>query len=155
EHAIALALACAKRLPSRMRATQWGAPGGRSLFGANVVIVGAGEVSRSLISLLEPFGCSIATVRRTPKPVAFAYRSVPLNSLPVVLADADVVFLAAALTPLTRGLFDRDMINKMRREAVLVNVSRGALVDSDALVDAVRSGVIMGAGLDTTFPEPL
>jgi glyoxylate reductase len=77
------------------------------------------------------------------------------DTLETVLADSDVVSLHAVLTPQTRGLIDAPALASMRAGAILINVSRGPMVDSAALVDALRSGRLAGAGLDVTDPEPL
>ena len=69
--------------------------------------------------------------------------------------DADLVVVAAALTGGTRHLFGADEFAAMKESAYLVNIARGGLVDTDALVDALRNGAIAGAGLDVTDPEPL
>ena len=156
EHALALALALLRVLPKRVRATSWAElQEGRSLYGLNVVIVGAGGIALELIRLLEPFGVHITIVRRSTDPVPGAERTVPSARLADVLPDADVVIVAAALTSGTRHLFGAPEFAAMKPEAYLVNVARGAHVDPDALLTALRSGTIAGAGLDVTEPEPL
>lgn len=72
-----------------------------------------------------------------------------------IVPEADFVVLAAALTPHTRHLFDRVMLARMKTTAWLVNVARGGLIDTDALVEALRARTIGGAALDVTEPEPL
>lgn len=155
EHALALTLASLRLLPMRARAESWGPKGGRTLFGADVVVVGAGGIALSFLDLVRPFRCRTTVVRRSAAPVEGADRTVTDDRLGEVLADADVVVLAAAATDATRGLIGADELRAMRSTAVLVNVARGALVDTDALVDALDAGELWGAGLDVTEPEPL
>lgn len=156
EHALMLALAVLRELPRRVRAGRWEADErGRTLFGADVVIVGAGGIASELLRLLAPFGVRATVVRRRDEPVAGAARAVTVAGLHEALADAEVVFVAAALTDASRGLIGARELERMPRGAVLVNVARGAVVDSDALVAALVSGRLGGAGLDVTDPEPL
>ena len=156
EHALTLTLALLRVLPKRVRATTWGdVQEGRSLYGLNVVIVGAGGIALELIRLLQPFGAHITIVRRSADPVPGAERTVPSAQLGEVLPEADVVIVAAALTGGTRKLFGADEFRAMKPTSYLVNIARGGLVDSDALVSALRGGEIAGAALDVTDPEPL
>jgi len=156
EHALALTLALLRVLPKRVRARSWATEQeGRSLYGLNIVIVGAGGIALELIRLLAPFGAEITVVRRSTDPVAGAARTVASDSLGDVLPDADVVVVAAALTGGTRHLFGAPEFAAMKDTAYLVNIARGGLVDTDALVAALKDGVIAGAGIDVTDPEPL
>ncbi|MBM7830691.1 phosphoglycerate dehydrogenase-like enzyme [Agromyces cerinus] len=156
EHALVLVLAVLRELPRRVRATSWQADElGRTLYGANVVIVGAGGIAVELIRLLQPFGTRVTVVRRSTEPVVGAERTLPTARLGEALADADVVVLAAALTGDSRGLIGEGELQRMPRGAVLVNVARGGLVDTEALVAALTSGHLGGVGLDVTDPEPL
>lgn len=155
EHALMLTLALQRQLPVRLRATSWGTSAGLSLFGARVVIVGAGGIARELIRLLEPFGVSVTVVRRSAGAVETADRTVHFSELNAVLPEADVVVLAAAATSETTGMIGREQLRLMRKDAVLVNIGRGPLVETDALVAALDAGEIYGAGLDVTHPEPL
>jgi phosphoglycerate dehydrogenase-like enzyme len=155
EHALLLSLALLRDLPTRIRATSWGQKSGWSLYGLNVVIVGAGGIAIELLRLLEPFGVTTTIVRRTDQPVPGATRTVTSDRLRGVLPEADVVFIAAALTTGTEKLFSSPEFALMRESAYVVNVARGGLVDTVALVAALRAGSIAGAGLDVTDPEPL
>ena len=155
EHALMLALALQRQLPVRLRCTEWHRGGGRSLFGANVAIVGAGGIALELLRLLEPFGCTTTIVRRRADAVPGADRTVATAQLDEVLPEADVVILAAASTDETRHLIDARRLALMQPTAVLVNIGRGPLVDTDALVAALDAEEVWGAGLDVTDPEPL
>ncbi|MFJ5263801.1 2-hydroxyacid dehydrogenase [Streptomyces sp. NPDC088387] len=124
-----------------------------SLYGGSVLIVGYGAVGSALEELLVPFGCAVTRVGRTARtsprgPVH------PVSRLPELVADADVVVLATALTPETHHLVDAGLLTAMRDGTLVVNVARGAVVDTDALVEEVR-GARLRAALDVTDPEPL
>lgn len=156
EHALMLALAVLRELPRRIRAGEWAHDElGRTLHGARVVIVGGGGITAELLRLLEPFAVHATVVRRTDAAVPGAARTVTTARLLDALAEADVVVVTAALTEETRGLLGRDAFEAMPRGAVLVNVARGAIVDTGELVAALGSGRLGGAGLDVTEPEPL
>ena len=156
EHALMLGLAVLREVPHRVRANRWEVDErGRTLFGAEVVVVGAGGIATELLRLLTPFDVRTTVVRRRDEPVADATRTVTEAGLGDALARADVVFVAAALTEASRGLIGADEFERMPRGAVLVNVARGAVVDTDALVGALGTGKLGGAGLDVTDPEPL
>ena len=155
EHALALALAGLRSLPTRARARSWGEQAAATLYDAEVVVLGAGGITTSLLALLAPFRCTTTVVRRSGEPVAGATRTVGDDRLDEVLGDALVVVLALALTEQTRHVIGAGQLRAMREDAWLVNVARGAHVDTDALVRALREGEVGGAALDVTDPEPL
>ncbi len=155
EHALALGLAGLRALPARARAREWGPQAGKRLMGARVTIVGGGGITRALLSLLDPFGVDATVVRRHVAPVAGARRVVGPDQLHEVLPGASLVVLTLALTPETVGIVGAEELDRMDSDAWLVNVARGAHVDTDALVAALEQGVIGGAALDVTEPEPL
>ncbi|MCU1405622.1 MAG: hydroxyacid dehydrogenase [Glaciihabitans sp.] len=156
EHALALTLALLRSLPRRARATEWETtPRGISLYGLNITIIGAGGIALEFLRLVQPFRPQVTMVRRRAEPVAGVARTVTTDELPSTLPDADVVLIAAALTGGTDKLFGAAEFALMKPTAVLVNIARGGLVDTDALVTALADDVIGGAGLDVTVPEPL
>jgi phosphoglycerate dehydrogenase-like enzyme len=155
EHALALLLAGLRQLPMRARARSWGEPAAATLFDQPVTVVGAGGLATELLRLLEPFRSPVTIVRHQPWPLPGAARTVGTDRLAEALAGARAVVLMLALTPRTRKLIGRAELAAMERDAWLVNVARGAVVDTEALVDALRSGQIGGAALDVTDPEPL
>ena len=155
EHALALALAGLRQLPSRIAARKWGPQGGTSLFGQRVTILGGGGIARSFLELLAPFEVDATVVNRSGSPVPGASRTVSVSSLDAALPDALLVVLALALTAETRGIIGAQQLRLMNETAWLVNVARGGHVETDALVDALRQGSIAGAALDVTDPEPL
>ena len=158
EHALALILAAAKAIPRSARARTWDPDGRdrvRALEGATVAIVGAGGIGRALISLLAPFGAEVLAVTRRGRPVQGAARTLPADRVAEVFPAADYVVVAAPATDGTRHIVGAAELAAMREDAWLVNVARGSLVDTDALVEALRTGSIGGAALDVTDPEPL
>ncbi len=159
EHALGLMLAAARQLHVHVAARSW-RPGGlgspeRRLEGVTCAIVGTGGIGSALAAMLEPLAMRVFGVNRSGRPLRGAAETHSVDRLREVLPRADFVVLAAALTAETRGLFDGPMLARMKPNAWLVNVARGAMVDTDALVDALRSGRIGGAALDVTDPEPL
>ena len=156
EHALMLCMALGRKIPERVRAQRWGEKFAVSLYDADVVIVGAGGITEELIKLLTPMRSRVTVVRnRASEPVAGAERTVSLDLLPEVLKSAQFVILACALTEQTRGLFDWAMLRNLPASAYLVNIARGPVVVTDALLDALASGRLAGAAVDVTDPEPL
>lgn len=156
EQALALTLATLRFIPAKARASSWEPESrGTSLYGRHVVIIGAGGIARELIRLLAPFETRITVVRRSATPVDGAARTVTVDELDAVLPEADVLVVAAALSAASAHLIGRRQLESMRPRAVLVNIARGGIVDTDALVNALERGLIAGAGLDVTDPEPL
>ena len=155
EHALALLLAGLRYLPERARAGSWGQPAARTLFDQPVTVLGGGGITIALLRLLEPFRARVTVVRRRAEPVAGAVRTVTDSHLGEALAGARAVVLTLALTPQSRRMIGQKELEVMDQQAWLVNVARGALVDTAALVGALRSNQIGGAALDVTDPEPL
>ncbi|KQB85050.1 D-isomer specific 2-hydroxyacid dehydrogenase family protein [Corynebacterium oculi] len=123
-----------------------------------VMIVGAGGIGLRLMELLEPFGCEVIAVNKSGRAVPGARETYPMEQVrsePELWGRADFVVLLAPLTEETRGLVDADVLGHMKQTALLINAGRGGLVNTDDLVDALREGVIAGAGLDVMEPEPL
>jgi phosphoglycerate dehydrogenase-like enzyme len=155
EHALALTLALLRNLPERVRATSWGTASGTSLHGLKAVVIGAGGVGLETVRLLKVFTTEVTVVRRQDIPVPSADQTVTTPALAGVLPDADVVIIAAALTAGTARLIGAAELELMKPGSILVNIARGGLVDTEALVAALAAGRIAGAALDVTDPEPL
>ena len=160
EHALAFMLVAWHRMHDHIGATRWhpedSSSTERRFHGqAKVAIVGTGGIGGSLASMLEPFDAHVIGVNRSGRSLAGAQRTVVVGELSEVISEVDFVVLAAATTSETEGLLDEAMFARMNPSAWLINVARGALVDTDALVDALQRGVIGGAALDVTTPEPL
>lgn len=159
EHVVALMLAAARRLNDHIPATTWRSDGfgspERRLAGTTALVIGTGGIGSALVPMLEPFDVRSIGMNRSGKPLEGAHRTVKVDELLDVVGEADWVVLAAASTPETRHLIDDEVMTAMRDTAWIVNVARGAIVDTDSLVTALQSGRIGGAALDVTDPEPL
>ena len=158
-HALALALALHRRLPQydgAVRAGQWGsrAWGIPRLSTCTFGVVGLGAIGRAVARKARPFVDRV--IGSDPLAAADQARDVDeLVDLGAVLAGADIISLHLPLTPGTRGLIGAREICEMKDGAILVNASRGGIVDEEALRAALASGKLGGAGLDTTVAEPL
>lgn len=155
EMALTLGLAGLRGFGTYARARHWEGPIGHNLLGGTVSILGGGGITESLVRLLRPWGVRITVVRRTPTPMDGVDRVLSADAYRDALPGADLVVLALALTPDTEGMIGAAELSSMERHAWLVNVARGRHIVTDALVDALGSGTIGGAGLDVTDPEPL
>ncbi len=158
EGTLLLMLAALRRLPALDQATRAGngwpsdptlGETVRDIGGCTVGLIGYGNVAKQLERILVAMG---ADVRHT----STRDDGTPhWRSLPALLADSDIVSLHLPLTESTRGLLGRDELAAMKPDAVLVNTSRGPIVDEAALVDALRCGVLAAAGLDVFAVEPV
>jgi phosphoglycerate dehydrogenase-like enzyme len=159
EHALALLLCGARLLHEHARRTSWWPPDrmndSRRLAGRTVLIVGTGGIGRAMARMLGPLDAKVVAVNRSGTPMRGAVLTGTSDALPDLLPDADFIALAPALTPETRHLLNAGQFARMKPEAWIVNVGRGGLIDTPALVEALRARTIAGAGLDVTDPEPL
>lgn len=158
EHALALLLAAARDLPRYARMDSWqrpDQPGGSLIAGARVLVIGAGDIGSRLVELLGALGAHTVAITRSGRAVPNASESLAIEQLRTALPSADHVVVCAPSTPQTRALLGADEFVLMKRTASLINVSRGELVDTDALVAALRTGKIGSACLDVVDPEPL
>lgn len=165
EHAIALILALARRLPEardNQKQRIWrgmiGDLGGREdeLQGKTLLIVGLGQIGGRLAEIAKTFDMRVVGLRRDPAAGRGAADAVyPIAALASLLPEADFVVLACPLTKQTEHLIDAAALGRMKRFAYLVNVARGRVVDEAALVQALAAQHIAGAGIDVTSEEPL
>ena len=155
ELALALALAGMRGLNHYGRATSWSGPLGRNLVGARVTVLGGGGITEAFLGLLRPFECHVTVVRAHVQEMTGADEVLEADRYVDALPGADLVLLALPLTPETEGIIGRSELESMERHAWLVNVARGRHIVTDELVAALRDGVIGGAALDVTDPEPL
>ena len=162
--AFALLMAAARRIPEGDRyvhSNQWQTWGpmlllGQDVHGATLGIVGFGRIGQAVARRALGFGMNVVyhslTQRSTEIEERFDARFLPLEEL---LAQSDFVSLHVNLTPETRHLMNAERLGWMKPSAVLVNTSRGPVVDPKALFEALRDGVIFAAALDVTDPEPI
>jgi phosphoglycerate dehydrogenase-like enzyme len=154
EWVMTVILASQRRLPEHLdgqRAGRWREVRltGWDLVDATVVLLGAGSIGSAVEARLAPFGATVVRVARRPRPGVHT-----MADLPSILPTADIVVSLLPLTPETRGVVDAPFLAAMRTGALLVNASRGGIVDTGALTAEVTAGRLRAA-LDVTDPEPL
>lgn len=142
-----------RRSARAQEAQRWQHFESEPIAGATVTIVGTGPVGRAIAQLLRAAGMRVRGVGRTTR-TDEDFGEIT-SDLPTAVADADYVVLAAPLTAQTRGMVDADTLAAMPTRARLINVGRGELIVTEALVAALQSGHIAGAALDVVDPEPL
>ncbi len=157
EHAVALLMTLNRRVHrafNRTREFNFRLAGlmGRDIHGACVGIVGTGKIGSVFARIMHGFGCSLLghDVQPHPDCTALGMTYVPLNEL---LARADIISLHTPLTPGTRHLINAETLALMKRDTILINTSRGGLIDTDALIAAIERGAIAGVGLDVYEEE--
>jgi D-2-hydroxyacid dehydrogenase (NADP+) len=166
EHAIAVLLALAKRLPQAMhyqarkiwaQELLWNEhPRPREVAGATVLVIGMGGIGREFAIRAKALGMKVLAVRQNPAKGAEAADAVyGLEQLEGLLPQADFVLLCTPVTPATTGLINRPRLEKMRFGAYLINVARGPLIEDAALIEALHQQRIAGAALDVFDEEPL
>jgi phosphoglycerate dehydrogenase-like enzyme len=156
EHALMLALALGRKLPVRIKASSWGKREAFSFYDSKVLLIGAGGISEELTKLLAPFRAEITVVRNNADlPFTGAKKVAGLDKLDSLIPEADLLIVTCALTDQTRGLINYKRLSLFKPTAYLVNVARGPIVVSDDLIRALDDGLLAGAGLDVTDPEPL
>lgn len=123
--------------------------------GGVVAIVGFGPIGREIARLIKPFGAHVIAITRSGKPDPLADECVAVANLHAVLPRADAIILALPLDDSSRHLFGAREFALCKKTALLVNIARGGITDQLALKAALENGVIAGAGVDVTDPEPL
>lgn len=161
--AIALMLATARRLQEAgdaVRNGEWSTwkpewMAGHDVYGSTVGIIGLGRIGMTFARRLMGFDCRILYHNPTPAPARAAGVNAEYTDMDTLLAESDFVSLHCQLSPATENLLNAEAFGKMKSTAILINTSRGGVVDQDALYQALQEGAIAGAGLDVTTPEPL
>ncbi|MEQ2177387.1 hypothetical protein GOODEAATRI_002995, partial [Goodea atripinnis] len=163
ELTVALLLATARRLPEGVEEVKKGGWSswkplwlcGYGLSGSTVGVIGLGRIGMAIAQRLLPFGVKrLLYTGRTAKAHGAEVNGefVPLDEL---VAESDFIVVSCSLTPETQGLCDKAFFSKMKKTAVFINSSRGAVVNQEDLYEALSRGQIAAAGLDVTTPEPL
>lgn len=161
EHVLALMLAFARQIPTFVLGSaraRWRDDARSSIFelsGQTLHIVGYGDIGRTLGRKAAALGMRVTATRRRPATDDIAHEVTGFADLPKQLSSADHIAICLPQTPATVGLFDANMLAACKRGALIYNIGRGPIVDTDALIAALDSGHIAGAGLDVTEPEPL
>ncbi|ADQ65712.1 phosphoglycerate dehydrogenase-like oxidoreductase [Halogeometricum borinquense DSM 11551] len=125
------------------------------LQGSTVTVVGLGAIGQAIGERLDPFGVETIGVRYTPEKGGPTDEVIGFDEIESALVQTDYLVLACPLTETTAGLIDADALKSLPTDAALVNVGRGGVVDTDALVRTIRRDRLRAAALDVTDPEPL
>ncbi|MBN8580426.1 MAG: D-glycerate dehydrogenase [Anaerolineae bacterium] len=160
DFAFALLMSAARRVNEAeryLRAGKWKTWGPSILLGMDFVgktlgLVGFGRIGQAVAKRAAGFDLRMIYYDPGAEP---AFNATPVNSLDALLHEADFVSLHTPLNDSTRHMVNADFLGKMKRNAILVNTSRGPVVDQDALYQALKSKTIFAAALDVTDPEPL
>ena len=163
QHTLLLALALSEKLAFYDDYVKSGAYGSQDFFsnferaftvleGKTWGIVGMGSIGHKVGSLAEAFGCKVIFYSASGKSTCTEYQRVEFDTL---LQESDILSLHCPLSDRTRGLIDREAFSKMKKTAVLVNVARGPVVNTQDLHDALMEGQIAAAGLDVLEKEPM
>ncbi len=161
EHAVAMMLALSRRLhdaQANIPSAKWDGAYNTKMFtleGKIVTIVGFGAIGQQAAKRLKAFDAHIIGISRTRPVSPLADEKLTINQLDSVLGHSDIVMISTPLTPQTKGMFDAARIARMQKGAILINIARGSIIDTNALTEALNSGHLGGAGLDVTDPEPL
>ncbi len=126
------------------------------IWESTILVIGFGDIGQNVARLAKAHQMRTVAVKRTPadKPT-YVDELVTIEELDRVLPDADYVVVCTASTPETENLMNKRRIGMMKKGSYIINVARGALVDQDAVVEALETGKLAGAGFDATEPEPL
>lgn len=158
EHVLGATLSFARRFDRAFRRRErreWRSYQATELQDSTVAVVGLGAIGRAIVERLEPFGVETVGVRYTPSKGGPTDKVYGFDEIHEAVADAEYVALACPLTDETAGLIDDDVFTTLPPSAVVINVARGGVVDTEALVGALQRNAIRGAALDVTDPEPL
>ena len=159
EHVLGWVLTFARRLDEgrrRQERREWRRfQSFTELAGSTVTVVGLGSIGEAVVERFEGFGAETIGARYSPEKGGPTDEVVGYDDLPAVLPRTDVLVLACPLTETTEGLVGEAELDALPTDAIIVNVARGGVVDTPALVDALRSNALHGAALDVTDPEPL
>ena len=160
EHAMALLLGLARRLPDSrdgFHPGAWGTPGGITLAGSTACVVGMGAIGRAIARRLQAFDVHVIGTHRSPIAPDDAPPGVELRAA-AELVDAaervDLLLVAASHARSSPPVVSRAVLERLRPGALVVNVARGTVMDSDAALDLLRSGTLGGLGLDVFPNEP-
>ncbi len=157
EHTVGLMLALERKIHrahARVREGNFSLEGllGRELHGQTVGIVGTGAIGRTVARILSGFGCGLLAHDLSPDPAVEALGARYVG-LPALLAESEVVTLHCPLTPATRHLIDGAVLGTMRDGVMLINTSRGGLVDTAAVIEGLKTGKVGSLGLDVYEEE--
>jgi D-2-hydroxyacid dehydrogenase (NADP+) len=128
------------------------------LKGKTIGIIGFGQIGKAIAKKAKAFDMNVIATRRLQKKVEIKKivdKLIPLSDIDYLLSESDYVVIACPLTPLTEGMMGKKKLSKMKPSAFIINIARGAIIDESALIQALQSSKIAGAGLDVFSTEPL
>lgn len=128
---------------------------GMDLHSSTVGVIGMGKIGLEFAKMLQGFGCKVLYADDYPNPGVKELKYAQQATMDEVLRKCDIISIHCALTDKTKNLINKDSLKLMKKNAILINTSRGPVVDHDALYNALKNHEIGGAGLDVTVPEPL
>ena len=158
EHVVGAILSFERRFHEarrRQARREWRSYQAGELAGSKVVVVGMGAIGKSIVERLDGFGVETVGVRHSPSKETPTDEVYGYDDVAAATADADALALACPLSTATRGLIGREVFANLHPDATVVNVARGPVVETEALVRALRTNAIGAAALDVTDPEPL
>lgn len=161
EHSLSLMLTVARQFDKAildMPSGNWGRDiNAREIYGSTVGIVGMGDIGTRLAYLCNCLGARVLSHKRTPSPAPSYIDKLFIGNdgLDEMLGMCDYVCICLPGTPKTRNLFDEARLLKIKHGSIIINIGRGSIINTDALVKLLKNGHIAGAGLDVTEPEPL
>ena len=161
EHIVGMMIALSRGFTyyyDKQQSDEWcnTSPDFHDIYGSTVLIIGLGDIGTQVYKHLNGFGCKFIGFRRDiSKPHEYIKDIRSISKLHESLPEADYIVICAPGTVETAGMFGRDEFEIMKKRAIIINVGRGMIIDSNALTDALNLKMIAGAGLDVTDPEPL
>jgi phosphoglycerate dehydrogenase-like enzyme len=158
EHTIALMLAVARRLPRidrEMRAGKWPREQLTQCLGKTLGVFGTGKIGARVIEISKALGMTVLAYSVRGDAAHVASLGARAASKEEILRDADFIALCLRLTPETRGFLSRRDLAQVKKSAILINTARGAVVEREALIDALSTGKLAGAGIDVFHEEPI
>ena len=160
DHAMALLLACARKISLLDRTIKNGnwtrdvGPSMRRIRGQKLGIIGFGRIGKAIVPKAKAFGLEVLIYSpRATQQIADEY-GVTLVDFPELLAESDFITIHAPLNPETEGMFNEEAFRRMKSTAYILNTSRGGIIETDVLYNALTTGEIAGAGLDVLAEEP-
>ncbi|OZM74051.1 phosphoglycerate dehydrogenase [Amycolatopsis antarctica] len=159
EHAVALLLSVARRVPAAsasLRAGEWkrSSYAGVELSGKTIGVVGLGKIGQLFAQRLAAFGTELIAYDPYASPARAAQLGIELVPLDELLERSDAISIHLPKTPETKGLIGAEALKKTKPGVIIVNAARGGLIDESALADSIREGHVGGAGIDVFVTEP-
>jgi len=159
EHTWGMVLHLAKKLSAadrhvRSQNYDWSEVKGDELYQKTVGIVGLGSIGMHSAAIAKGFGCEVVACTKHPDRVSNSNSEVKIVPLPELLSVSDIILLHVPFTPETRHLIDSDAFALMQKQPILVNTSRGEIIQMEAVLLALQSGVLRGFGSDVMWTEP-